>query len=324
MSENEIRDLLGEGIGAEPPIVGGPAAVFAAARTRAVRGRLVTGALSTVAVLGIAAGAVAFSGGSGGPGEQSAIGGGGGGGGQCAAGDAPSPVRGSGSEQPSSVTESASPGGAVSTGSPGPATSSPLAPGKVLLDPQTALLLLKQALPCGTASGFQGQVTQNTTAPTSGREVGGSMALTDRFGVGTVAVSVQQNGEWRRALMSCSTRPKDASCRAETLANGTVVLADEFPLGHGETDRVVEVLRRDGLHITVMAENVYTPWNQQHSDKATRPTPPLTMDELRAVALSAPWSLTVAQDLAAQAKQQIAPYADTSHPAAVKVTGTKS
>ena len=44
MNENEIRDVLGEGIGEEPPVIGGPEAVFAAARTRVVRTRVVTGA----------------------------------------------------------------------------------------------------------------------------------------------------------------------------------------------------------------------------------------------------------------------------------------
>lgn len=70
MNENEIREVLGDGIGEEPPIVGGPAAVFAAARSQAVRTRAVTGALSMVAVLGVAAGAVAFSGGSGGASDR--------------------------------------------------------------------------------------------------------------------------------------------------------------------------------------------------------------------------------------------------------------
>lgn len=62
MNENEsqIRELLGEGIGEEPPIVGGPAAVFAGARARAVRTRAVAGALSVVAVLGVAAGVAVF------------------------------------------------------------------------------------------------------------------------------------------------------------------------------------------------------------------------------------------------------------------------
>lgn len=60
MNENEIRELLGEGIGEEPPIVGGPAAVFAGARRQTVRTRAIAGALSAVAVLGIAGGAVAF------------------------------------------------------------------------------------------------------------------------------------------------------------------------------------------------------------------------------------------------------------------------
>ena len=65
MNENEIRDVLNEGIGTEPPIVGGPSAVFAGARARVVRTRTVTGALSVVAVLGVAAGAVALGGESG-------------------------------------------------------------------------------------------------------------------------------------------------------------------------------------------------------------------------------------------------------------------
>ncbi len=51
MNENEIRELLGQGIGEEPPVVGGPAAVFAGARARVVRTRAVSGALSVVAVL---------------------------------------------------------------------------------------------------------------------------------------------------------------------------------------------------------------------------------------------------------------------------------
>jgi hypothetical protein len=67
MNENEsrIRELLGEGIGEEPPVVGGPAAVFAGARRHTVRTRAIAGALSVVAVLGVAAAVVAVGGGAG-------------------------------------------------------------------------------------------------------------------------------------------------------------------------------------------------------------------------------------------------------------------
>ncbi|MFL6115719.1 MAG: hypothetical protein ACJ786_30885 [Catenulispora sp.] len=315
MDEDEIRGVLGEGIGEEPPIVGGPAAVFAAARARVVRTRVLTGALSTVAVLGVAAGAVAFGTGAGGGGGQSAAGSGA----QCATGSVPKvPVPPTDKASPSSQVTAASPGNSPSGQPPSTATSDPR-PGRVQTDPQSQLLLLKQALPCGTASGFTGY--SDHQAPGSALEVYASLNLSDRLGVGNVRVDLVENASaWIRSQVRCDPQwHEDISCEGEVLKDGTLVKSIEYLVGSPFSSEApggklfawtTQVLYPDGRYVVVSSSN-FAPRGKE-SDP-TRKVPPLTRAQVRGIALDVAWTTTVTKDFDAQAKREITPFVDMSN-----------
>jgi hypothetical protein len=319
MNEDEIRDVLGKGIGEEPPIVGGPAAVFAAARARVVRTRVVTGALSAVAVLGVAAGAVAFGTGVGGGGQSAA-----GSSAQCAVGPVP-PKSGSptGKVSPSPGVTAASPGNSGSGQPTSTATSSP-GPGRVLIDPQSQVLRLKQVLPCGTASEFSGSIDYHA-APGDGIDVFGHLYVADRLGVGTVGAELFQAGAWGRDQMKCY--PDDIACEAEVLKDGTLVKSYEYLVGSPNPSGkliawTTEMQYPDGRHVVVSSSN-YAP-RGKNGDNPTRKIPPLTRAQVRGIALDVEWTTTVTKDFAARAKREITPFVDTRNDAtAVSDQSTK-
>src|SRR5882762_7337771 len=170
MNENEIRDALMAGIGEEPAIVGGPDAVFAGARTRTVRTRTVTGALSVVAVLGVTAGAVALGGGSAGGGKPQVTAG--------AAAAVTSGVAAAGPQELSTGVHTSSESGALgshTTVAPKPGA------GQVLLDGRSATELLKQALPSGLkTANYYGQ--DSYTPEELGVSTSGEMSIDDGTG----------------------------------------------------------------------------------------------------------------------------------------------
>jgi len=332
MNDDEIRDVLAVGLGEEPPIVGGPTAVFAAARARVVRTRVLTGALSTVAVLGVAAGAVAFGTGVGGGGGQSAAGSGA----QCAVGPVP-PGLGSPTSKaspaneaspaskapPSPPSSAASPGNKVPVGPTSMATSDP-GPGRVLIDPQSQVLRVKQVLPCGTASEFSGYISYHA-APGDGLEVLGHLNVTDRLGVGTVGVELVQNGAWSRDQMKCY--PSDIACKTEALNDGTLVKSYQYPVGYPLVGKLfawtTEVLYPDGRLVVVSSSN-YAPQGEKFDNEPTRKVPPLTREQVRGIALDGAWTTTVTKDFAAQAKREITPFVNNgSDPAAASDRTTK-
>ncbi|NUR62006.1 MAG: hypothetical protein HOV87_25595 [Catenulispora sp.] len=317
MNENEIRELLGGGIGEEPPIVGGPAAVFAGARTRAVRTRAVTGTLSVVAVLGLAAGAVALSGGSGDSGSGPVTAGGPGGRPSVSGGQPPANMSG----------QSTNPGTRKKSDGTAPAGSLPTVPapkpgpGQVLLDGRSALDVLRAQLPAGL-TGSQYVIQDSYRPQTYGVQVYGGMSVDDgSHKPGAVSVIVQQNTPRLFEEMTCASLPHNSNeteCQEFPQADGSrvTVYRDNQPsptVGGAptgvyayEADRIYP----NGLRFAVRAEN---DGSLPPGGKATTPTrtaPVLTRDQLQAIVLDQRWALTVPEELARQAKNDIAPVVD--------------
>lgn len=322
MNENEIRAVLGEGIGEEPPVVGGPAAVFAGARTRTARTRALTGALSAVAVLGVAAGAVAFSGGSHGAAKAS----------QAVA--------------PGAVATDASP----STKTPSPAPSTSLTPkaaatsgvyrghgqthnpaptpgaGQVLMDGRSVGEILKSLMPAGLVTGnYAGQDSYEHGK--LGVSTGALMSLDDGSGkLTTVNASVVENNHFAFADENCPTLQGFDShvvdCRTEPQPDGSVILLyrhddDVSPtVGPTQGSYALYAARAfpNGMYIMVRTSNYFDSLDGPHEKgwhvSPTRSTVLLTTDQLKAMLSDSRWGLTVSAQFAQQARRDLMPYTD--------------
>jgi hypothetical protein len=335
MNENEIRDVLGEGIGAEPPIVGGPAAVFAGARARVVRTRAVTGALSVVAVLGVAAGAVALGGGSGRSGPTVA---------------AATPTNAGPATAPSSAVTSSSAKPAKTTTPPNTSPPTPLSkiqgpgvggaaenpapqpgPGQVLIDGRSAAEIVKSALGSGLVSAnYAGQDSYQPAK--SGVAANGSMSVDDGTGkLTTVSAGIAQNNSAMAKVTDCMTLQKlltsaISDCRASAQPDGSVVLSfgqDEYAAGtNGPTEgsysyRAVRVFP-NGWVVDAGATNYFDPLNDPHAKgwhvNPSRKDPLLSRDQVVGIVLASEWGPTVSTDFAQHARQDLVPYKDeTQH-----------
>lgn len=328
MNENEIRDVLTEGIGEEPPIAGGPEAVFAGARARVARTRTLTGALSVVAVLGVAAGAVALSGGSHGTAKASQ-------------GVAPGAV--ATDTAPKAKEPMPTPAPARST--PAPATSTPKAaatsgvykghgtsnpapvpaPGQTLIDGRSVGELVKSMLPAGlVTANYEGQDSYQPAK--YGVQTGGSMSLDDGSGrLTTVVGGITENNRFAFADMNCPTLEGFDSmardCQTSPQADGSVIRtyrSDDLSPTNGPTkgsySLVAERAFPNGMEITVMVSNYFDPLTDPHEKgwhvSPTRSTVLLTMDQLEAMLTDSRWGLTVPTQFAQQARGDLLPYAD--------------
>ncbi|GAA1954966.1 hypothetical protein [Catenulispora subtropica] len=305
MNENEIRDLLGAEIGEEPPISGGPAAVFAGARVRVVRTRAVASALSMAAVLGVAGGAVAL----------------GGAGGRTAAGStspASSPAVAAttlASTAPSATARPAQCPTQATTANPAlsaEAKAAHASGGQVPLDPRSLTELLKTALPCGTPTAYHGEDDSSG----NGLEVSGTVDVTDQAGVGAVTVRVAQHAEFPhdKSFFDCAkvgVADHATTCVSTVTADGTAVLLEEAPdKEQGVITRSAQVLFPDDHTVMISERNTDTKFYQAKVT-ATRAVPPLTLDQLRGLALDTPWPLSVSREFAEHAKQDLAGYVDS-------------
>jgi hypothetical protein len=316
--ERQLHDVLENGIGSEPPIVGGPEAVFAGARARVVRTRMMTGALSVAAVLGVAAGAVAL-----------------GGGGTGHGGSAPalSPLAG-----PDATPTAAAP--AVQNGAaqaqkgstrPGHPAPSP-APGQVLLDGRTTDELLKQMLPAGLAPSHYGG--QDSDSPQqSGVSVYGTMAIDDGHGhgLGAIGVNVDQNFGSRldagcNAADGCTKLPDGSFLTVRTLVGDKPTAVGQPKTVDWSAERVFP----DGHRVLVGVRNYFDDLTQAHEKGWTATTtghdPAVSVETLKSIAGDPRWTLTVPTALAEQAKHDLPGYVDFSHDptAVVSSTGPKS
>lgn len=318
MNENEIRDVLGEGIGAEPPIAGGPAAVFAGARARVVRTRAVTGALSVVAVLGVAAGAVALGGGSGGAAKGNhAVSPG-------AAGTTPSAKPSKAQPATSTPTTSANHGAYDKRGTANPAPVP--GPGRVLMDGRSAGEIVRSLMPAGlVTANLAGQDSDNPAQ--LGVRVAMSMSLDDGSGrLTTVGGDLNENQRFQFADTNCATEEAFDSnvddCRSFPQSDGSVILtylrsdATANPSGptKGSLSNVAVRAFPDGTAVELAASNYFAPPSGSQASSSpidpTRQEPLLTQDQLKAVLMDGRWGLTVSAEFAQQARRDLVPYID--------------
>ncbi|NUP51318.1 MAG: hypothetical protein HOW97_28995 [Catenulispora sp.] len=328
MNENEIRERLDREIGEEPPVVGGPAAVFAGARARMRRTRVVTGALSMAAVLGVAAGAVAFGGTSGGTR-----------GGTHDADPAGQPTASAGHTSPTTADPTEQPtasGGPTSPTAPPPTpdtlkktpdipgTSWPLrtapapkpGPGKVLLDGWSTLKLLKDQLPALLTDGSDvGYALRDSSHP-------------EKYGVGPAAVVAVRDSQGRFTSVTAevhqvSARPyAQETCSSMLGTNRLVTECHEAPqpdgsrvllmredldtqTANGTYEFVADRVFPDGMRITVRADNCDALLGSDKPTAPTRPTPILTMDQLKTIVLDHGWALTVSEEFEQQARNSV-------------------
>lgn len=324
MNKNEIRELLGQGIGEEPPVVGGPAAVFAGARARVVRTRAVTGALSVVAVLGVTAGAVALSA----PGRP----------GRVTAGVTAT----SASSTPSTAPTTSATTPAATTPPPNTTTPTPLsklqgtglamhrvpAPvpgaGQVLLDSRSTTLITKLLLPSGlVAANYEGQDSYQPKQ--LGVETIANMSVDDGAGKPTsLNVHLVQNGRPMDRVTDCTTEQElypgsISDCRAEAEPDGSVVMSYSVREGGSVKNPVTEIPRSntavrvfpDGCVLSINVSNYYASMTGP-SAAPSRSIPLISVDQLAAMVIDPRWGLTVSEQFAQQAKQVLVPYTDNT------------
>lgn len=321
MNENEIRDVLNDGIGEEPPIIGGPGAVFAGARSHVTRTRTLNGALSVVAVLGVAAGAVALSAGGGSHGTADA----------------------SRAVAPGAAATGASPNAKAS--GPAPRTSTPAAgatsgvyhgtathkvapapgAGQVLTDGRSVGELVKSLLPAGLITAdYAGQDAYEPAQ--YGAEASAVMSLDDGSGkLTTLDAAITQNNRFDFADMNCPTLEGAVSaagdCHRYPQPDGSVVLTyhtDDLSSTEGPANSaysfVAERAFPNGTDIKVSTSNYFDPLNDPHAKgwhvSPSRANLLLTMDQLKAMTADSRWGLTVSADYAAQARADLVPYLD--------------
>lgn len=304
-----MHDILENGIGQEPPVVGGAEAVFAGARVKVVRTRMLTGALSVAAVLGVAAGAASLGGGGtghGGAGQAVA---------PAAGGSQPTTAPTSAAqtgptEAPPNATAQATAGGAKTKGTFQPAPVP--GPGEVLIDGRTAADLLKQMLPAGLGTSH---VTGQDTDPGSGVNVNGHMALTDAQGhvLGAIGVNVQQN---MGSLLldnctgDCTVLPDGSQLTISTVLDDKPTVASAPKTVDWTASRVF----LDGHRIVVDASNYFDDLTANHEKGWTTTTtghdPAVGFDKLKEIVGDPRWTLTVTKEAAAQAKKDVTDYTD--------------
>lgn len=275
MNETEIRDLLGEGIGEEPPIVGGPAAVFAGARRQTVRTRAIAGALSVVAALGIAGGAVAF-------------------------GDA------------AGKSGASRPGATASSADQVPIDGRSVAeilklrvPAGLTTGAYSGVESLTQDAGGFAEAGMS--VDDGTGKPT---QVFASVGQRPSEAISAQACENMYHKETGVSDCQAQMQP-DGSVVLVYRGDDNHRDANDRPLNAYEL--IAEHLFPNGLDVLVGASNWYSPSTASEVTVApSRQTPLLSTNQLKSMVMDPRWGLTVAPSFRQQAEQDITPYFDAS------------
>lgn len=305
--ENGIHEIMAEGIGDEPPIVGGPGRVFEQARRVRVRQRSLTGALSVVAVLGVAAGAVAV-GRSGKPTTGAGVAAASG---ATSAATAPAattdpttadatssaPTSASGQAVPPAKTTSPLTGDAPACDVAPPAASTQGQSGTVPMDARSSLELLKDLLPKGfTGSHFVGEDGGTNWA---------GMAINDghgQVGIGVNTLQAGISGDGVGCALPDGSRLYLGSLNGDKPTSG----------GYPSLGEYVRRVFPDGTSIAIQVFNYWSDWATAHpahwQATTTRPTLPLTNAQLLAMAADSRWGTTVPAAFAQQARHDLVPY----------------
>ncbi|WP_329611703.1 hypothetical protein [Kitasatospora herbaricolor] len=183
-----------------------------------------------------------------------------------------------GPDVPASATSSATPS-AVPTFSPAPVVS-PAAGG-----PRSGPLSAQLAafLPPGTTTRISssGSFVEGRVAGNPGDEVSGSVLYDDGKGRALVSVSVLD------AVLDSVDCGRETPPVCRLLPDGTAVRTDKLTLTGGQLLWTVSATRPDGRRTSVSASNSDRPITD--SGHPTRTEPPLTTDQLQAIATSPHW-----------------------------------
>jgi hypothetical protein len=166
------------------------------------------------------------------------------------------------------------------------------------ITPQAALKILLELLPPGSRTGsYEGGDSTNKRDVKS-PAVWAHATYTDAIGTSNLMLSV---GRFPRA--SCS-RNLDEHCTQTRLTDGSLLTLIRITNHQDPRQKVFYVVldRRDGLHITLNADN-----SEQDKGTATRPAPPLSMEQLRAIVTNPRWNLRVDESFAREAAPLFTP-----------------
>ncbi|GAB3833719.1 hypothetical protein ACFPIJ_09580 [Dactylosporangium cerinum] len=259
MPLDELRTTLNQAAELdEPPVGGGPAAVFARADRTRNRQRIAT-AVSGIVVLGVVAGVAAVAA------DRS--------GGAPTAG--PAAVVSAGPPTAPTLTSAA----------PSPRTRPSDVPADVMLN--TLLSLLPAGLTVSEPYSQKGfaEVVLNDPA---GR---GKVQINVQPGFNRVVPSGRVVGDDPMDVFTCAKRrdPAGTQCTGSTLPDGTIVVLTEGPsedAGHDRIQRrMADVYRPDGVRVVIGTWNAV----REKTNTATRAEPPLTVQQLQAIATDPAW-----------------------------------
>lgn len=309
-----IHEVMADGVGPEPPVVGGPARVFAEAGRIRTRQRSVAGALSVVAVLGVAGGIFAVNQGGGrGADKVAPAGATTGASGPAEASSSPANTRSASPESAPQVPPSSAAAAATGAGTTVVVTAEGCAsvtvkatPAKqgptVPMDSRSSLELLKQLLPAGfKASHYAGEDSANGVPGTFA-----GMAIDDGHGQGGIGVNANQAGITGDGT-ECQTLPDGSRLYLGSLSDDKPTIGSYPSLG--------EYVRRvwpDGNSVAIQVFNYFPDELESHPDgwepTTTRPQLPLTDAQLLAMVSDSRWGPTVTAAFAQQAKHDIVPF----------------
>ncbi|MFD0279582.1 hypothetical protein ACFVHB_37615 [Kitasatospora sp. NPDC127111] len=179
-------------------------------------------------------------------------------------------------------------GTATATGSATASAPSSASAGPVITGDEV-LATFRSLLPEGKVSDAKGRGTDD--AADKGTYVGADLVFDDGRGGALISIGIQKHRKGQDPARSCPD-PKVAridSCSATTLADGSKLYLSqgyEYPDHRADTKEWLAVLTgTDGREITI------SEWNapQEKGAPDSRPNPPLTLDQLKAVVTDKAW-----------------------------------
>ncbi|MFJ6385543.1 hypothetical protein ACIQI7_36750 [Kitasatospora sp. NPDC092039] len=202
-----------------------------------------------------------------------------------------------GAKDPGTVRAASAPaaagGGASPAATPTAARSS--APTPAVVTGEEVLATFRALLPKGEITEAKGRGTDDERM--NGTFAGADLVFDDGQGRSLIQIGVQKHRPRQAQVPGCPPDPKLArvdSCAVTTLPDGSVLLLQqghEYPDGRADTKEWHATLNGpDGRSISL------SEWNapQEKGAPDSRPNPPLTLDQLRAIVTDGSWDRVVA------------------------------
>ncbi|MET8546916.1 hypothetical protein ABZW03_40860, partial [Kitasatospora sp. NPDC004799] len=184
---------------------------------------------------------------------------------------------------------------AAGSGSPAAAPTAAPSPAPTVITGDEVLAAFRALLPKGEITEAKGRGTDDKQL--GGTFAGADLVLDDGQGRSLVQIGIQKHRPAQVRPQSCPTDPERSridSCAVTTLPDGSrllLVQGHEYPDGRADTKEWHAALSGpDGREITV------SEWNapQEKGAPDSRPNPPLTLDQLKAIVTDASWDRVVA------------------------------